>query len=246
MTTEVSGSTRPPATGPPGSRAPRFGAILALWIGMVVLLQISAWLSGMRGHGLARSVERGAARVESRNIGEVPDDVIRKAIDTQQDSLIFWATLHALGDFVGEPLWLFARTILTATCFAGIAALSGRLIRFDAGLAGCAAAQGFWVLGLAVRVGLMIALRRPDVETSATLLLPSGTYPAALWVALQQLDAFAILGWLVLATGAWRRGQSNLFVALFICAVLWLGESTLRIGLTLILGAGMRMTLIPD
>jgi len=101
------------------------------------------------------------------------------------------------------------------------------------------------VLGLAVRVALMIALGRPEAETSATLLLPPGTHPATLWIALRQLDAFAALGWLAMAAGAWRRGQAGLPGALFVCAGLAVTEAILRIGAALVLGAGMRMTLIP-
>lgn len=236
--------SRNPAKGETGRSAPGFGTILGFWVLAMVLLQVGAWLSGVRGYGLAVAVERGAARVEGGIIGEVPDDVIRKAIQTQQDSLIFWATLTALGDFVVEPASLVLRAILAATLFAGFAALGGRPIRFEHGLAACAWAQGFWVLGLAVRVALMILLRQPDVETSATLFLPAGTYPATTWVALRQLDVFALLGWTTMASGGWRRGQANLVGSLLICMVLWGTEAILRMSIALILGAGMRMTLI--
>ena len=176
----------------------------------------------------------------------MPDDADPQAIETQHDSLTFWATLTALGDFVGEPLALGVRAILAATLFAGLAALSGRPIRFDAGLAACAAAQGFWVLGLAVRVGLMIALRAAggrDLRDPA--FARRATIPPPLWVALRQLDVFALIGWSALAAGAWRRGQTNLVAALFLCGFLWFGESIVRIVFDLILGAGMRLTLIP-
>ena len=95
-----------------------------------------------------------------------------------------------------------------------------------------------------MRVGLTIALRRTEVETSLTLLLPPGSYPAAIWVALRQVDAFALLGWSALAWGGWRRGQVGLLTALAVCGSLWLVESTIRIGSILVLGAGMRLTLI--
>jgi hypothetical protein len=155
-------------------------------------------------------------------------------------------TLALLDDFAAEPLALAVRATLAATLFSSLAALTGRPAGFDRALAACAAAQGFWVLGLAVRVVLMLALRRGDVETSLALLLPPGSYPAPAWVALRQADAFALLGWAVLARGGWRRGQVNLATAVLVCALLALGEAALRTGATLVIEAGMRLTLLPE
>jgi hypothetical protein len=226
--------------------APRFGPMLLLWMTLTIALQGVLWACGVRTTALAVAVERGAARIETRGIGEVGDDVIRKAIRLQRASLAFWTTLALLGDFVVEPLSLAVRAIVVAVVLSSLAALVGRPSRFGAALAACAAAQGFWVLGLAVRVVLMLALRRGDVETSLALLLPPGSYPAATWVALRQADAFALLGWMALARGGWRRGQVHLATAVLVCAVLALGEAAVRISATLMIEAGMRLTLLPE
>ena len=111
----------------------------------------------------------------------------------------------------------------------------------------CAAAQGIWVLGLAVRLGLMLTLGREEAETSATLFLPAGnTHSALTWVAFRQLDVFALAGWSALAWGGWKRKQVSLFSAVVLCGLLWAFEAFLRISGSLSLGAGMRMTLIPS
>jgi hypothetical protein len=154
--------------------APRSGPILLLWMALVVALQGGLWASGARTTALAVAVETGAARIETRGIGEVGDEVIRKAIRLQRDALPFWTTLALLGDFVGEPLALAGRAVAVAVVMSSWAALAGRPVRFGHALAECSAAQGFWVLGLAVRVVLMVALRRSDVETSLVLALPRG------------------------------------------------------------------------
>jgi hypothetical protein len=227
------------------SAPPRFGRVLLLWMALVVLLHAVAWLSGHRGNVLAEAIERGAARVESWTLGEVPDDAIRKAIALQKDSLPFWLALMALGDFALDPFALAARAALVAVGLASVAALSGRPVRFEWGMAACARGQWPWVLGLAVQVALMLALGRDEVETSATLLLPPGAYAAATWTAMRQADAFALLGWALLAWGGWRRGQANLLVATLICLVLAVSEAALRTGWILFLGAGMRLTLLP-
>jgi hypothetical protein len=226
--------------------APRSGPILLLWMALVVALQGGLWAAGARTTALAVAVETGAARIETQGIGEVGDEVIRKAIRLQRDALPFWTTLALLGDFVGEPLALAVRAVAVAVVLSSWAALAGRPARFGHALAECSAVQGFWVLGLAVRVVLMVALRRADVETSLVLALPAGSYPAAAWVALRQADAFALLGWTALALGGWRRGQVHLATAAVACALLALGEAAVRVGATLVLEAGMRLTLVPE
>jgi hypothetical protein len=226
--------------------APRFGLTLLRWMVLVVALQGLLWAFGVRSTALAVAVEQGAARIETRGIGEVGDDVIRKAIRLQRASLAFWTTVALLGDFVVEPLALAVRAIVVAVVLSSLAALIGRPSRFGPALAACSWVQGFWVLGLAVRVVLMLALRRGEVETSLALILPPGSYPASAWVALRQADAFALLGWAALARGGWRRGQVNRATAVLVCALLALGEAALRVGATLVLEAGMRLTLVPE
>jgi hypothetical protein len=227
------------------AEASRPGQTLALWMALVVLLNAVLWVSGLRGYVLSRAIERGAARAEKAGIGEMADEVVRKAIRTQQDTQTFWEALTMLGDFGLQPIGLAVRALLVATLFSGVAALVGRPVRFREGLASCATAQGWWVLGLTLQTALMIALRRPDVETSATLVLPPGSHPAALWIALRQLDIFAALGWMAMARGGWRRGQVNLFTAVLVCGLLWACEAAVSTGGALIVGAGIRLTLIP-
>jgi hypothetical protein len=226
--------------------APRSGPILMLWVALTVALQGVMWGAGFREYGLAEAIESGAAKIETRGVGELSDDVVRKAIRTQQDTRPFWTTLALIGDFALEPLSLLVRAAAVAVAFSCLAALVGRPVRFWHALAGCAALQGIWVVGLGVRVALAVALRTTDVETSLALAVPPGHYSAAAWAALRQGDAFALVGWLGLARDGWRRGQVNLFTALLVCAVLWAGESTLRVAGELMMGTGMRLTLIPE
>lgn len=249
-TTESPSMDRPgvPASRPaaPAEQEPtRYVGLLVLWMAMVVGLNGVLWITGFRERGLAIAVEEGAARAERQRIGEVEDDVIREAIRLQQDTRPFWMALVLLGDFVFEPALLAGRAIAVATAFAALAALTGRPIGFERGLHAAAAAQGVWVFGLAVRVGLMIALKRPDVDTSVALALPPGTYPALIWLSLRQADAFALSGWAALAWGGWRRGQVNLVVAVLICGLMALAEAACRIGAEALIGSGMRLTVLP-
>ena len=230
----------------PSESEKRAGPILALWMALMVALQGAVWIAGFRPAALESAVERGSAKIETKGVGEVADEVIRKAIRMQQDSLPFWRTLVLIGDLAIAPLGLAVRAFLVATFFAGVAALTGRPIGFAEALAACAKAQGFWVLGKAVQVALMFALRRNEVETSLALFLPAGTYPATAWVGLRQVDFFALMGWIALVRGGWKRGQVNLATAIAICTSLWLVEATLAVAGTLVVEAGMRLTLIPE
>jgi len=222
-----------------------FGRTVILWAFAIVLLQGVLWVSGFRGLELTRAVETGTARVEADGQGALGDDAIREAILTQRETLPFWATLVALGDFVVEPMLPMLRAAIAAILFSGLAAVRGRPIRFDETVADCAWVQGFWVLGLATRVGLTLALDRPEAETSATLLLPPGTHLALLWAGLQQVDAFALLGWAALAMGARRRDQAGWPTATLLCGGLWALESSVRFAMVLVIGGGMRRSLLP-
>ncbi len=236
-----------PGAGPraEGGAPGRAGPILGLWAGLAIALHALLWATGFAPRDLAVAVDRGAARAEAGGVGEVGDDVIRKAIRLQRATLPFWATLARLADFAVEPALTAARAVAVATLFAATAALTGRPIGFAEGLAGSARAQGYWVLGLAVGVGLTIALRRPDVETSLALLLPAGRYPAAVVLLARQAEPFALLGWLALARGGRRRGQVNLATALSVCLVLAAAEAAVRTGVGLVAGAGMRLSILP-
>lgn len=231
---------------PADARTPsRPAAVLALWGVLTLAIQAALWTTGFTPNGLDEAVDRGAARAEASRVGEVGDDLIRKAIRLQRETLPFWTTLARLADFAFEPAALAARALAVATLFAALAALTGRPIGFTAGLSAASRAQGFWVLGLAVGVGLTIALRRADVETSLALLLPPGRYPAAVVLLARRADPFVLWGWLALAWGGYRRRQVNLATALAVCLGLALGEAALRIVCGLVAGAGMRLSILP-
>ncbi len=244
-TLDLAGSQAMP--GPRASaRVPaRPGSILCLWIAAMVGLQSVLWVTGFKHRSLDDAVDRGAARAEQRRTGEVGDDLIRKAIRLQRETLPFWTTLARLADFAFEPAALAARAVAVATLFAAIAALTGRPIGFMAGLRAASWSQGFWVLSLAVTVGLMVGLRRADVETSPALFLPPGRYPAAIILLARGADPSLLWGWLAMAWGGFRRRQVNLPTALVVCLGLMMAETTVRVGCGLIAGAGMRLSILP-
>jgi hypothetical protein len=235
-----------PAAAGRGESPGRAGPILTLWVGLMIALRATLWVTGFEPKALADAVDRGAARAEASRVGEVGDDVIRKAIQLQRDTLPFWTTLARLGDFAVEPAALVIRALAVATLFAAAAALTGRPVNFSNGLVESAKIQGFWAFGLAVRVALVIALRREDVETSLAVLLPPGTHPAAAVLLARQADPFALIGWCALAWRGWRRGQLNLATAIVLCGMLAMTEAIVRVSYGLIVGAGMRLSILPD
>ncbi len=216
-----------------------------MWMALVVVLHGAVWMTGVVQHDLVQAVEKGAAAVEQRMLHEESDDVVRKAIQTQRDTLRFWTVIMALGDFLVAPLSLVVRVFAAAISFSALAALTGRPVRFPAAVGECVVWQGVWVLGLAVEVVLMLVLGRRHVETSALIFLPQDSFTAAQWTTLQQLDFFAVLGWLGMAWGACRRGQTNLFAALAACLVLAGTGAYICSNASLLVNLSMRMTLFP-
>lgn len=221
---------------------PRFGTILCVWMLLIVALNGARWVSGFRPVLLSAAVERGVRRIENDAAGEMSDAIVRKAIRTHRDSLPFWSVVYLIGDFVIEPAALTLRALAAAIGFTAIAATTGRPIQFERACSDCARLQGFWVLGLAVRVGLMIGLRRGDdeLETSLGMFLAPGTHPAATWLLLRECDVFAMVGWASLAAAGRRRGDANLAAAVALCATLGLVETGLRASAGLVVGSAMR------
>ena len=92
----------------------------------------------------------------------------------------------------------------------------------------------------------MMVLKRPEVETSATLLLAPGRHHALEWAFLRQVDVFALLGWLVMAWGGRSRGQVRWLGAISVCGALFAAEAITRLLWSLFVEAGMRLTLVPE
>ena len=229
-----------------GTDTPKWGLILTIWMALVVVLNGALWTTGVPDYRLAEAVERGAAKVEERSSGEENEDIVRKAIQLQRNSLRFWRTLALVGDFLVEPLWLALRAFCVAVALSSVAAMCGRPVRFPLAMHDCVVWQGVWVLRLAVQVGLMFALQRSAIDTSIVMLLPSHQFSASEWVFFEQLDYFAVLGWLGIAWGACRRGQANLLAALVTCFVVAALEASIVMGFSLLINLGMRLTVFPE
>jgi hypothetical protein len=229
----------------PGNEQPKWGAVLAGWMAATIVLQGMIWTTGVKDYDVADAVERGAGKVEERQKGEDNEDVIRKGIKLQRDTLTFWTVITLIGDFFFAPLMLFVRPLMVAVAFAAVAAASGRGVRFPVVMSDCVGWQGVWVLGLLVQVVLMLALWRAHIETSILVFLPAGEYSARTWVILQQVDCFAIVGWFGMASVGWRRGQTNRLMAVLVCLFLWAIELTVVSSASLVVNLGMRSSLMP-
>jgi hypothetical protein len=225
-----------------------YARVLLVWMALLVALNGVRWLGGFPAGGVAVGVEQGVARAEAeaQTQGERTEEQIRKVIRTQRETISFWTALAAIDDFLIEPILLAGRAVLVATLFTGLAAVSGRTVQYDQALTESARIQGVWVLGLALRVALLLGLRRPesDVDTSLALLLPAGGHSAITWITLRQLDVFALVGWAALAVSGWRRGDASLAAALALCGGLGLVEISARTASGLLLGAAIRLTLM--
>lgn len=219
--------------------------MILLMVATIVLDGVP-WLAGYRQYRLAEAVEEGAAHVEQRMLGEDSPDVVREQIELQRDSLRFWTVVALLEDFLLVPLTLVFRALLASTAFSAIAAVSGRRSRFPIIMSDAVRWQAVWVIGIAVHVVLMLVLDRDSVDTAVTVLLPAGPYSASTWTNLQQLDFFALVGWLGIAWSGWRHQQANIVVAPLICLVLAAIEVSIFASGNLLINLSMRLTLIPQ
>jgi len=234
------------ATTANGGESPAWGWLLMVWMALVVVFNGVIWTTGVTDHRLAQAVEDGAAAVEKQHVGEENEDVVRKAIQTQRDTLRFWTVIAAIRDFVIAPLFLGLRAIAVAVALSAVAATAGRPVRFDDSMHECVAWQGVWVTGLAVRAVLMLALDRSAISTSVQMFLAEESYTASTWLLYEQLDCFALIGWLGMAWGGWRRGQAGLLMAVIVCIVLAAIDVGIHGAASVVVNLGMRMSLMPQ
>ena len=234
------------ATTANGSEPPVWGWLLMVWMALTVVLNGAIWTTGVTDHRLAQAVEDGAAEVEKQHVGEENEDVVRKEIQTQRDTLRFWTVITAIRDFVIAPLFLGLRALAVAIALSAVAATAGRPVRFDESMHECVAWQGVWVTGLAVRVVLMLALDRSAISTSVQMFLAEESYTASRWLFYEQLDCFALIGWLGMVWGGWRRGQAGLLMAVIACALLAAIAVGIHGSASVVVNLGMRMSLMPQ
>ncbi len=228
----------------PAARRP--GPILACWVILLVAIHAADWLVGTRSAYLVEAVEQGEAKVEAQTAGsDLSTDAVRKLIQLQRDTRPFWTTLTLLGDFGVDPLLLVVRPLAVATLFAAWAALAGRPNGFGPALVESATVQGFWLLGPALTLALTLGRASGTPDTTLSLFLPPGSHSVWLWTTLHGADVAALSGWLALAGTAWRRRQVSLVVAVAVVVPLAVAEVAARGVAAAILGAGMRLTIIP-
>ena len=218
---------------------------MMVWMSLVVVFNSVIWTTGVTDHRLAQAVEDGAAAVEKQHVGEENEDVIRKEIQKQRDSLRFWTAIAAIRDFVIAPLSLGLRALAVAVAFSAVAATAGRPVRFGESMHECVVWQGVWVAGLAVSVVLMLALDQSAICTSVQMFLAEESYTASQWLLYEQLDCFALVGWLGMAWGGWRRGQAGIVMTVIVCVVLAAIDVGIHVAPSLVVNLGMRMSLVP-
>ncbi|MDP7014592.1 MAG: hypothetical protein QGG36_02205, partial [Pirellulaceae bacterium] len=113
--------------------------------------------------------------------------------------------------------------------------------QFEESLADNSLCQVFWAAAAVTAAGLQFMLPNQPVETSMTLLLPPGEYPAVFWYSLRGLDLFALAGWTFMGVWAWRRGQSPWWAAPMIVLFLLGTETMARSSLVYGIEIGMRL-----
>lgn len=221
------------------------GALMLLWMVLVILLYGLLWLAGFQQRHIAEAVEAGAALLESRSIGEMSEQSIRDSLEDQRDTRRFWTVVLLIGNFCIEPLVLPLRALTVAVAFSAWAALMGRPAAFHGMWAVSAVWQGLWVLAVATQAGAVLLSGNHEVNTSIAMFLPDEIVAAHLWLIADNVHPLALFGWIILSWKAWRLRQANWFMAMLIGSVLLSLELLIRVSCGIVVGASMRLTLIP-
>lgn len=222
----------------------------SLWVAACCLLwalQVTlCWVTGYRDQSLQRAVEQGVVQIESRERLNHDQGMIATRREAQRATTPFWRMLWQINDFGLEPLAFWFRLWALPMAISATALLCGRWVlpedlRPDV-------ARCIWPATLRPGLELITAIGNTNQASALglNLLLPGGDYAVGPYQVLSQLDIFWLAS-ILLTTWAMSRNHklkySQLFTAIGLVTMLeWLA----RIAVALIVGAGIRETLIPN
>lgn len=228
----------------------RPGISQSAWLMVVSTLiwvtQVSAcWATGYRDYCLNLAIEQGVVEIENRERLNHDPSVAAARRESQRQTLPFWKFLQEIGDFLLEPAALWLRFWVIPLAVSAACLLAGRSVEAES-------------LRPSVAWCLLAALPRPGFEllsglfhlpnlvpAGLNLLVPQGVaLPASVFVAMAGADLFWITSVLLMTVAFWRRQNMARGPMIASLVGVFLMEWAMRVTLGVVVGAGMRETLI--
>jgi hypothetical protein len=206
----------------------RYGWMLAALIACTTLIGWATVQTGLIDREIDRQTRKVLADLEREQIDllsrtELSDrmEKVRQAADFQK--------LLERGSSVGlAPLRLVASVMVIAAVLFAIVALAGNKPDYQTLITICVYSAIIDVLAAGLRLGLMLAFRTIDVDTSLGVLVPWSAQTRVLKMILSGLDPFQAWFWILVALGLIVTDQLSRRAAIITCAVLGLLTAGVR------------------
>lgn len=203
------------------------------------------WTTGYRDQNLHRAIEKGVLEIESRERLNHDQNLISARRESQRSTAPFWRMLWQINDFGLEPAAFWFRLWALPMAISAIALVCGRWIPPEEFRPDVAR----WIWPAALRPGfeLLTAIGHSSQQLpiGLNLLLPAGDYQVGPYMALGQLDLFWLASTLFIGWSIHRSHHLKFRHLLTGIGLVTLLEWLVRLSIALVVGAGIRETLIP-
>lgn len=192
-------------------------------------------------------VQKQIAELEKQQLDVVERSALTRQIQEQREAGEFFRLIARLQAIALAPMGTLATVLLLAAVFYGLVALTGRKPEWHTLVTIFLFAAFAGVMGELVRLGMMLAYGRLDVDTSLAVLtrvVPVETaifrpqLAAAAEGALSAFDPFRIWFWIIAAVGLTTTAQLRGWRAWTACFILWFGAAGLRAAVAAASAAG--------
>lgn len=213
---------------------------------LVWVAQVSAcWATGYRDYCLNMAIEQGVVEIENRERLNHDTAAAAAKRESQRQTQPFWRFLQEIGDFLLEPATLWFRFWVIPLAVSAACLLAGRSVEAES----LRPSVAWCLLAALPRPGFELAsglFHLPDiVPAGLNLLVPKGlVLPAGVYVALASADIFWVVSTVLMLVALWRRPNVARGPMVAAVAGVFLMEWVLRLSLGIVVGAGMRETLI--
>lgn len=210
-----------------------------------VIQSALCWTTGYRDQALQGAIEKGVQEIEARERLNYDQNLISAKRESQRGTAPFWRMLWQINDFGLEPTAFLFRLWAIPMAVSATVLVCGRWIPPEE--IRPEVSRWIWPATLRPGIELLTAIGHSGHQSplGLNLFLPSGNYQIGPYMALGQLDLFWLAS-IFLMCWSIRRNHHikfrHLLAGVFsVTVVEWL----LRVSIALVVGAGIRETLIP-
>ena len=203
-----------------------YGPALVVLLLFVVLIGYAQVQTGLIDRVVDQQTEAKLAELEKAQYGLVDKLDLKDQMDGIRKSGQFMKMIERLGAVVISPLWMLTTFLVISAVLYAAVALTGRKPEWHTLMSICVYAGFVDLLAYVLRLGMMLAYKTTQVDTSLRMLTEPGK-PSP-WAG---LDPFRIWFWVLVVIGLTTTRQLSRRAALVTCSMMLILATAAQIGL---------------